>query len=810
MTNNQNSNNRRNSKATNSFVLSLAVILNLIYFLLFICLILNLIPCFGFTIHPHVLRTHSPMVSRDDPLTRKKFTLLMDRVLIYNKVLGESIRSSVAVYTVAKALAATEERIDPPINIPVMDVILFGVGDYRVTDHVGLYKSVQSYLLSKDNVILPLTILDTDDTLSHIPMAITHPRETAALIHASLSSLQHELQSQFNMSLHICHSRTFQNSYSDTLSSPSSPYESAGHGFIQLLQQALETALHHYEHGSSFSSLSSSVKPPLNSIRIHVCDVGLADTSMKYNPYSILKDPSTINILTKHISLPIQICPWTCPLHEQAWEDVFNNHTSFPSRYDAYQQSYLPLQSANTMITTTITTPLEKHFTPSTIAIPKLHISNLPSLNVLTNILLTVQSHVNTNHHPSPTGLYMTHWGGLNIPLIMNEAFVHETVHTFLGECKHNVQQPLLAQQLLTNHDGDSNLLSKYSSSSFIQKNNRSLEHISIERLLIKKENKNQPDSTTSVSTDNLIEGEIFTRFLAAPLFFGLISIRQIWIMAQEASLTRKYSWKSNPRSNLVKKFCHDREWYTLLATKQLLSGAHVHYWRWHGFLCRYTLQSIPINSSYSDNISTQKHEDVSNSTSKRETNALVMIHGFGASGSQFIQTTNSLAKNLGLLLLQNENHPRISKPRTLLVATPDLLGFGQSEKPSLTYTQYLWESYVTSFTQEIVLNPRSAACESFVIGGNSIGGYTAMAVAADDATMVDVTASGAYGTGKCTGLILINSAGRLYSRDEIKTMDQAAISVTEATALNLLGSSRWALLYFAWHYLPPRSLNFC
>jgi pimeloyl-ACP methyl ester carboxylesterase len=175
----------------------------------------------------------------------------------------------------------------------------------------------------------------------------------------------------------------------------------------------------------------------------------------------------------------------------------------------------------------------------------------------------------------------------------------------------------------------------------------------------------------------------------------------------------------------------------------------------------------------------------------------MVLVHGFGASGSQFNQTTQSLAKNLysslSITLEDADTILEVPKQSALLVAAPDLIGFGQSEKPCLTYTQYLWESFVASFTQDIILNPHLGACDSFVIGGNSIGGYTAMAVAADDSRHVDVSSSGAFGSSKCTGLILMNSAGRLYSREELlrNNKNQAAVSVTEQTALDMLGSSR-------------------
>lgn len=53
-----------------------------------------------------------------------------------------------------------------------------------------------------------------------------------------------------------------------------------------------------------------------------------------------------------------------------------------------------------------------------------------------------------------------------------------------------------------------------------------------------------------------------------------------------------------------------------------------------------------------------------------------------------------------------------------------DLLGFGHSNKPPLTYTQYLWENNVRSFIGSVVQR-------NVILAGNSIGGFIATAAAA-------------------------------------------------------------------------------
>jgi pimeloyl-ACP methyl ester carboxylesterase len=117
------------------------------------------------------------------------------------------------------------------------------------------------------------------------------------------------------------------------------------------------------------------------------------------------------------------------------------------------------------------------------------------------------------------------------------------------------------------------------------------------------------------------------------------------------------------------------------------------------------------------------------------------------------------------------------------IVMAPDLIGFGQSEKPPLSYTQYLWESYILAFGKEI-----GKDWESFVVGGNSIGGYTAMAVAASDVAVAgkDVSSSGATGSNKCSGVVLMNSAGQILSREDIADTDGSSTvaKITSADAL--------------------------
>lgn len=102
---------------------------------------------------------------------------------------------------------------------------------------------------------------------------------------------------------------------------------------------------------------------------------------------------------------------------------------------------------------------------------------------------------------------------------------------------------------------------------------------------------------------------------------------------------------------------------------------------------------------------------------------------------------------------------------------------------------------YTSSFIKEEVLGREK--CDSFVIGGNSIGGYTALGVAASDrvTTSMDgeatntLSSTGAPGALACKGLILMNSAGPVLTEEEInQKKEDYDVSVAEQTGLDLLG----------------------
>ena len=92
-----------------------------------------------------------------------------------------------------------------------------------------------------------------------------------------------------------------------------------------------------------------------------------------------------------------------------------------------------------------------------------------------------------------------------------------------------------------------------------------------------------------------------------------------------------------------------------------------------------------------------------------------------------------------------------------------DMLGFGHSEKPGLSYTQHLWEAQVADFALEVM------GGRPVLLAGNSIGGGIAAGVAANL-------------RGLCRGVVLCNSAGTLLEPTEYEAPPTAAQSVRGQT----------------------------
>jgi pimeloyl-ACP methyl ester carboxylesterase len=453
------------------------------------------------------------------------------------------------------------------------------------------------------------------------------------------------------------------------------------------LHESLET---NYQLQLQVVSSYDDVKKMAANPRIHVCDLGPADNAMGYGAYSYFHNRD------------VQVHAWTCRLREEPWQTpqhVSDDHPTYASQHAQNEpQPPLPRPPPKQDTTPNGTTKSSSSFSSSSS-------SSLPSPQELVNLIS--QSTTN-NKEQRNTGLYGTHWGGLD-PSTVGELKVLELVQKYVKECNENDKAWLQQQHV-----------------SPPLRNPSSLEHAAMEW-----------------GSEHWIKGEPMTRFLAAPLFLGTISPRRLWHLAREDKNNNYYFWEET--TSVLRTLVESKEWHALLAARNIHTDPQYStttttttrsssssndgelqykYWRWHGFLCRYAQYGSP-----------QKKE------------GMLLIHGFGASGSQWTGTMEHLG----------DEH---------FILAPDLIGFGHSEKPPLTYTQYLWESYTASFHKEVAHH-----WESFIVGGNSIGGYTSMGVAADDAVPADeshVSASGSAGSGKCAGVILMNSAGQIKSRREV------------------------------------------
>ncbi len=135
-------------------------------------------------------------------------------------------------------------------------------------------------------------------------------------------------------------------------------------------------------------------------------------------------------------------------------------------------------------------------------------------------------------------------------------------------------------------------------------------------------------------------------------------------------------------------------------ASQAILSQAIPgNYWQWRG----YTIYYVKAKKEKTNNP------------------PLLLIHGFGASTDHWRKNIAELQRNFSVWAI-------------------DLLGFGRSAKPNITYSGDLWRDQLNDFIQEVIGQP-------VILVGNSLGGYAALCVA----SLCSQSAQ---------GLILLNSAG--------------------------------------------------
>jgi len=163
-------------------------------------------------------------------------------------------------------------------------------------------------------------------------------------------------------------------------------------------------------------------------------------------------------------------------------------------------------------------------------------------------------------------------------------------------------------------------------------------------------------------------------------------------------------------------------------------------YWRWAGqHLTRYAVW--PGSGEKIDALPAPPDAPSSSSDGVQ----VLMVHGFGASSEQW--------ERLAAQLRRQFVSAGLEVPRMYAL---DLIGFGHSEKPGLTYTQHLWEAHVVDFALDVM------GASPFVIAGNSIGGGLSCGVASN---LRDL----------CKGVVLCNTAGRAIEPAEFEAELSAA-----------------------------------
>ena len=701
---------------------------------------------------------------------------------------------------------------------PTLHVVVLGVGDLRLDDHGGLYQALQQQqqLNNDRDVVLPVCLLD-HASLANLPGLLAHTHDTAHCLAQALHELQHAWTEQATTkngsttptpALHFCWN-------------------------CPTIAEALEPTCRHWMQQQQHHSTTSS-------ICIHACDLGPADEEMAYGPHAQLvqqhqtrpaaatndKTTTTISIGGTEATLH----SWTCRLRDEPWTVALqqSDSSAFPNQYPTYAQHHvtqcdaLPAldscQLVARMATTSTTKVDTSAFSPEAPTTDQV-LRDLQRLASQQSTLME-EDDTTTTTVSSSTGLFLSHWGGLPCTTVgCRTALKIVEAYTEVGREASNGSGSAQFDWV----DAQWSQHALYPGRS-VQRNGYSLEHAAMIWQL-------QGTGQAAAGTvGNWMAGEAMIRFLAAPLLLGTVSPRRLWHLAAATASPPVLPWnKGSSVVSPIQQRMEEREWHQLLAASNLVSNPTAYpsssttttttntntsyrYWRYQGFLCRYAV--TPLSSS-----SSPPQQDVSSSSSSSNPHkqGLLLVHGFGASGAQWNKLLASIQQQQQQQQQANKDDPTQSFLQQGLA--PDLLGFGQSEKPAVSYTGYLWDSQVLDFIRERAARKSSSSSNNdkhkggyewtkFVVGGNSIGGYTSMCVAASDSldrpssssfvappdsvahgtaasdknnndkrTSRLLTSSGAPGTSMCNGLVLMNSAGPIKTQDEMEQEFQQAQS---------------------------------
>ena len=190
---------------------------------------------------------------------------------------------------------------------------------------------------------------------------------------------------------------------------------------------------------------------------------------------------------------------------------------------------------------------------------------------------------------------------------------------------------------------------------------------------------------------DGYAHGEAFLRVFSEALALGCLSPRKVMQESNDALWSEGVvpfilADERRRAFHLALSSIEAREWHRVLAVRDTIldpsrtdaDSFTYHYWRWKGFLVRY------LHSPMQPQGDRDRGGDERSGGRGRDRPALVLVHGFGASADQWHRLIDELGGEYDVWAL-------------------DLLGFGHSEKPTISYTQFLWEDVVRDFVLECV-----------------------------------------------------------------------------------------------------------
>ena len=296
----------------------------------------------------------------------------------------------------------------------------------------------------------------------------------------------------------------------------------------------------------------------------------------------------------------------------------------------------------------------------------------------------------------------------------------------------------------------------------------------------------------------SFFQGEVLSGLLSPLLSHGCISTRLLYHCRQVLFPGLKGLSLDRPLTCRVREEAIRRDWHHQLVRwnlkkKSLIDPVGykdrkewvIRYTSWRGYVQREATMLVSNGMDASD-----IGDDSISSPSAHQTMKpiLLLIHGFGGSINQYTGLARQLCDTFDVYAL-------------------DSLGFGQTEKPPLSYNQYLWRDQLLEYLERVVHERRrvsgtqggsfhddddndykSLDCSkaAVFIAGNSIGGFFASSLAAS------IRSSSIM---RCDGLILFNPSGDVLGVDvNVSDVPSAVVAGTPSSSSSSSSTTTIAL----------------